>query len=127
LPATWARYRDVMSSGVPSAVTASRDMERMSSSGRADSGPRSNARGGNARDHRLSHLPPIPQEADMTRILVTTEPYDGADADATVTLNEHVATNDLASGHVAAQLVERIGWALADAERAEDRTRLHAI
>ena len=32
---------------------------------------------------------------------------------------EHVATSDLASQHFAAQLVERLGWALADAERVE--------
>jgi hypothetical protein len=38
-----------------------------------------------------------------------------------VLLDERVATSDLASAHFAAQLVERIGWALADAESAEAR------
>lgn len=53
----------------------------------------------------------------MPRILVTTE---GArEREATMTLSEHVATSDLASAHFAAQLIERVGWAVADAESAE--------
>jgi len=36
-------------------------------------------------------------------------------------LNEHLAAGDLASDHFAAQLVERITWALTDAEQAEHR------
>jgi hypothetical protein len=36
-------------------------------------------------------------------------------------LDEQIATSDLASGHFAAQLIERIGWALADAESSEHR------
>jgi hypothetical protein len=50
----------------------------------------------------------------MPRILVTTEPVDKSDA--MVMLDERIATGDLASDHFAAQLVQRIGWALADAE-----------
>jgi hypothetical protein len=34
-------------------------------------------------------------------------------------LDEKVATSDLASNHFADQLIERIGWALVDAERTE--------
>jgi hypothetical protein len=38
-----------------------------------------------------------------------------------VLLDERIATTDLASGHFAAQLIERIGWALVDADRTERR------
>jgi hypothetical protein len=55
----------------------------------------------------------------MPRILVTTEPI--GKPDAGVMLDEHIATSDLASNHFAAQLIERIGWALADAEATEHR------
>jgi hypothetical protein len=61
----------------------------------------------------------------MPRMLVTTESPDRTTA--AVLLDEHVATGDLASSHFAAQLVERIGWALADAEQAERRTAVQAI
>jgi hypothetical protein len=53
----------------------------------------------------------------MPRILVTTEPIDKHDAG--VMLDERVATSDLASDHFATQLIERIGWALIDAENTE--------
>ena len=53
----------------------------------------------------------------MPRILVTTEPIDKPDAG--VMMDEKVATSDLASNHFADQLIERIGWALVDAERTE--------
>jgi hypothetical protein len=36
-------------------------------------------------------------------------------------LKERVTSSDLRDPHVAAQLIERIGWALADAEDAESR------
>ena len=55
----------------------------------------------------------------MPRMLVTTEPVDGVPAE--VMLDEHIAPGNLASDHFAAQLVERIGWALVDAESAEHR------
>jgi len=53
----------------------------------------------------------------MPRILVTTEPIDKPDAG--VMMDEKVATSDLASNHFADQLIERIGWAIVDAERTE--------
>jgi len=56
----------------------------------------------------------------MPRMLVMTEPAEQAHAE--VMLSEHVATGDIASDHFAAQLVERIAWALADAERLERRS-----
>ena len=55
----------------------------------------------------------------MPRMLIMTEPAEQAPAE--VMLSEHVATGDVASDHFAAQLVERIAWALADAEQAERR------
>jgi hypothetical protein len=59
----------------------------------------------------------------MPRILVTTAPI--RKPDDGVMLDEHIATGDLASRHFAAQLIERIGWALADAERSEHHAPVH--
>lgn len=53
----------------------------------------------------------------MPRIIVTTE-TDPA-GDRTVLLEERVAPADLESDHFSAQLVERLGWALADAREVE--------
>jgi hypothetical protein len=53
----------------------------------------------------------------MPRMIVTTETRDRSNGE--VLMDEQVATGDLASDHFAAQLVERIGWALADAESVE--------
>ncbi len=53
----------------------------------------------------------------MPRILVTTEPVEKPDAG--VMLDERIATSDLTSDYFAAQLIQRIGWALADAEATE--------
>jgi hypothetical protein len=53
----------------------------------------------------------------MPRILVTTELTDKPEEG--VMLDEHVATSDLASNHFATQLIERIGWAVIDAESTE--------
>jgi hypothetical protein len=53
----------------------------------------------------------------MPRILVLTEPIQKPDDG--VMLDEHIAASDLASNHFATQLIERIGWALADAESSE--------
>ena len=61
----------------------------------------------------------------MPRMLVITESLDRSDRE--VMLDEHIATSDLASDHFAAQLVERIGWALADAESVEQRPRVPAM
>jgi hypothetical protein len=52
-------------------------------------------------------------------MLVTTEPVDHLPAE--VMLDEQIAPGNLTSDHFAAQLVERIGWALVDAESAEHR------
>jgi hypothetical protein len=53
----------------------------------------------------------------MPRICITTE-RTGA-AGVAVTLDEGVATSELTSDRFAAALIERIGWALADADDAE--------
>jgi hypothetical protein len=60
----------------------------------------------------------------MPRMIVTTETLDRSDGE--VLMDEQVATGDLASDHFAAQLVERIGWALADAESVEHRALVAA-
>jgi hypothetical protein len=49
----------------------------------------------------------------MVRIIVTTEEGDP------VLLNEHVGSEHLSDGHAADQLVERLRWAVTDAEDAE--------
>ena len=53
----------------------------------------------------------------MPRIIVTTEPH--AEPDAAMLLDERIAASDLESDHFAAQLIERIGWALFDADDSE--------
>ncbi len=50
----------------------------------------------------------------MARILVTAEP-EGQPQVVTM-LNERIVASDLASAHFANHLIERIGWALLDAD-----------
>jgi hypothetical protein len=52
----------------------------------------------------------------MPRIIVISEDRNGAES---VTLEERVVSAHLEDGHSAAQLVERLGWAIVDAEQAE--------
>ena len=53
----------------------------------------------------------------MPRVIVTTNlPPSG---EPRVLLDEHLSTVHLSSDHSAAQLVERLSWAIRDAERAE--------
>lgn len=66
------------------------------------------------------------QQGDsMARIIVTTDPITNQDADPTtnqdapVLLEESVYAIHLDNDHSAAQLIERLGWAIADAEQAE--------
>lgn len=54
----------------------------------------------------------------MPRIVVTTEPK-VASPDASVLLDERIVTADLDSDHFSAQLIQRIGWALHDADSTE--------
>ena len=53
----------------------------------------------------------------MPRVLIVTEPADTPDT--LVTLNERITTNDLDNDHIAGQLIQRMGWALVDADNAE--------
>jgi hypothetical protein len=55
----------------------------------------------------------------MPRIVVTTDPT-AFSSDASVWLDEDVQAVHLSTGHAAAQLVERLAWAISDAEGAED-------
>ncbi len=62
----------------------------------------------------------------MARIIVTADPI--ADHAAPVLMNESVYSIHLDSDHNAAQLIERLGWAISDAEnteRAEQDAGLH--
>jgi hypothetical protein len=53
----------------------------------------------------------------MARIIVTTE--QGRGLDVPVLLDEQVCPDHLSDDHSAAQLIERLGWAVTDAEDAE--------
>jgi len=68
-----------------------------------------------------------PQRNAMPRIIVTTDPVSSEQSDERpVLLEEHVHSVHLSSGHAAAQLVERLAWAVSDAEHAEDTHLTHA-
>jgi hypothetical protein len=58
----------------------------------------------------------------MARIIVTAEPNERHEA-GTVVLEERVYPVHLASDHAAAQLVERLAWAVGDAESGERADR----
>lgn len=56
----------------------------------------------------------------MPRIIVTLDPVSSRPTDqATVLLDEEVQSVHLSTGHGAAQLAERLAWAVGDAESAE--------
>ncbi|HME01605.1 MAG TPA: hypothetical protein VKG38_01060 [Solirubrobacteraceae bacterium] len=55
----------------------------------------------------------------MPRIIVTTDTPERSDEHA-VLLDEGVRSVHLSTGHAAAQLIERIAWAISDAENAEN-------
>ncbi len=54
----------------------------------------------------------------MPRVIVTTE-HVRVPEQASILLDEHVHPVHLSSDHAAAQLVERIAWAISDADQAE--------
>ena len=60
----------------------------------------------------------------MPRIIVTTDPSDLAPlrTDTPVLFDEEVHPVHLSTGHAATQLVERLAWAVSDAEAAETRS-----
>jgi hypothetical protein len=55
----------------------------------------------------------------MPQILVVTDRHD--DTDSEVVYRERVTPDDLESDHFSGQLVERVGWAMLDAEEIEHR------
>jgi hypothetical protein len=57
----------------------------------------------------------------MARIIVTTEQSDRPDG--AVLLDEWIYPDHLCDDHAAAQLIERIGWAVSDASDVERRQR----
>lgn len=57
----------------------------------------------------------------MPHIIVTADRTDDR-GEGPVMLNERVNATDFESGHFAARLVERLGWAVADADEAEKVT-----
>lgn len=60
----------------------------------------------------------------MARIIVTTQQGDRPDAD--VLLDEWIHPDHLCDDEAAAQLIERIGWAVTDADDVEHRPRNRA-
>ena len=58
-------------------------------------------------------------ELPVPRIIVTTDP---PDPDGPVTLDEQVDTVHVDSDHASGQLLDRVVWAIHDAERVEERT-----
>jgi hypothetical protein len=63
---------------------------------------------------------PPTKEGVMPRIIVTADPVSSEPSDETpVLLDEQVRSVHLSTGHAAAQLVERLAWAVSDAEHAE--------
>jgi hypothetical protein len=59
----------------------------------------------------------------MARIIVTAD-HAGPGRPAPVLLDESVYSVHLSTGHAAMQLIERLGWALNDAEEVERTDRL---
>ncbi|HWJ51614.1 MAG TPA: hypothetical protein VNR42_11365 [Solirubrobacteraceae bacterium] len=55
----------------------------------------------------------------MPRITVTADPVSSKSSDAPVLLSESVNSVHLSTEHAAAQLIERLSWAIGDAEDAE--------
>ncbi len=53
----------------------------------------------------------------MPRVIITTNLPPSGDPD--VLLDEHISTVHLSSDHAAGQLIERLSWAIRDAESAE--------
>jgi hypothetical protein len=57
----------------------------------------------------------------MPQILVVADPVD--EAPGAVVYRERIATTDLESDHFSGQLVERVGWAVLDADQLEAEAR----
>ena len=59
----------------------------------------------------------------MPQIIVTADKL-AEDAEPPIMFRERVSENDFESAHFAAQLVERLGWAVGDAEEVNRRSRV---
>jgi hypothetical protein len=65
---------------------------------------------------------PIGRREPMPQIIVTAD-RDAADrGEGAVMMRERVTVTDFESDHFAAQLVERLGWAVSDADEVERKT-----
>jgi hypothetical protein len=62
----------------------------------------------------------------MPRVIVTTDPSPST-ADPSVWLDEHVQSVHLSTDHAAAQFVERLAWAISDAEDADGEHADHRV
>ncbi len=66
----------------------------------------------------------------MARIIVTADPSAGRtlpqSGQASVLLDERISSIHLADGHAAEQLIERLAWAVTDAEENEGSRRIAA-
>ena len=64
----------------------------------------------------------------MARIMVTADPKadrsSSRQGDGSVLLDERVSSIHLADGHAAEQLIERLAWAVTDAEESERSQRV---
>ena len=73
-------------------------------------------------------MAPIPEEGVMPRIIVTTDPLTTESAEkqeASVLLDERVNSLHLSDDHAADQLIERLAWAVTDAEDAQRDLATH--
>lgn len=61
----------------------------------------------------------------MPQIIVTADTQTD-DADAPIMFRERVSVSDFESEHFAAHLVERLGWAVGDADELNRRSRLES-
>lgn len=57
----------------------------------------------------------------MPQILVVAD--SSGESDSTIVYRERIATTDLESDHFSGQLVERVGWAVQDADQLEHDVR----
>lgn len=60
----------------------------------------------------------------MPQILIATD--DRQQSESTVVYKERIDLNDLESDHFSAQLIERVGWAVLDADELEHTPRAAA-
>jgi hypothetical protein len=80
---------------------------------------------GHGSDHgETERIHPTTGGINMARTIVTSERASRSRSPAL--LDERVCSAHLSDNHSAAQLIERLGWAISDAEEAEARLPHHA-